>query len=707
MNPIKRIFSAIYRRAAKIGEFALLLFLLGGFFLVLISFLMGGVFIGIVSATYGVTFLIERKATESNLLLVFFWFSVVLLFLPISIRLVVISMNLANIFGISKDRYFVRIYSYFTTHSQTSIWIRILLPPRLRNPKGVVGIFWDAVTKLTATAKINDGSRELVSQRLAELEAATVNVRDVRLSVELSHLCRCLGSMILCEDSRDIARMSSYLSAFMRTDFSTIKNCPALFPPIAIECMTQVADIGIIVAGILEKNIQINTNEKLAILTNYTHELKEYVALMTDYPDPMSVLLLSGIGRWLAILNSDHEQLRAALGASQVPSPYVIGNPVRGSLFVGREDILQALQLRWGGQEQCASIVLYGHRRMGKTSILKNLETLNLPQPFIVVDFNMHLVGHVDSTGELLHNMAIALCDAARRRNILIEEPPREIFLNRNAYQSLGRFLDELQAARQGYLFIVTIDEFELIEERIKDGRLDGSLLRGWRAMFQSYPWLTLVFAGLHSLEEMCRDYWHPLFGSVYPIEVGFLMPGAARQLIAKPTPDFPLSYTPDAIEEIIRLTNGQPYLIQIVCDGLVSRYNQQLSEPGLPPPRRLTVQDVQSVVDAPQLFSQGAYYFEGVWRHAGEIGSELAAILSTLARAAEGMSSSQLALLTGLSAATLQPSLEALRRRDVVRQEGEQYRIAVELMRRWIVERQAETTPNSETGRGTTERAA
>ena len=54
-------------------------------------------------------------------------------------------------------------------------------------------------------------------------------------------------------------------------------------------------------------------------------------------------------------------------------NPYVAGNPVIGELFVGREDIFRRLEELWAGSEQKPSIVLYGHRRMGKSSILHNL----------------------------------------------------------------------------------------------------------------------------------------------------------------------------------------------------------------------------------------------------------------------------------------------------------------------------------------------
>ena len=40
---------------------------------------------------------------------------------------------------------------------------------------------------------------------------------------------------------------------------------------------------------------------------------------------------------------------------------------------MGREDIMRHLDELWAGEGERSSVVLYGHRRMGKTSILQNL----------------------------------------------------------------------------------------------------------------------------------------------------------------------------------------------------------------------------------------------------------------------------------------------------------------------------------------------
>ncbi|MEL6463048.1 MAG: ATP-binding protein, partial [Cyanobacteria bacterium J06621_15] len=55
-----------------------------------------------------------------------------------------------------------------------------------------------------------------------------------------------------------------------------------------------------------------------------------------------------------------------------VRNPYTIGDPVMGEKFVGREEVMRELKELWVMSEQLQSVVIFGHRRMGKTSILRN-----------------------------------------------------------------------------------------------------------------------------------------------------------------------------------------------------------------------------------------------------------------------------------------------------------------------------------------------
>jgi hypothetical protein len=249
------------------------------------------------------------------------------------------------------------------------------------------------------------------------------------------------------------------------------------------------------------------------------------------------------------------------------------------------------------------------------------------------------------------------------------------------------------------------VDEFELIEQMIHKGILEAGLLGFWRGLIQTYPWYVMCFAGLHTLREMTHDYWHPLFGSVQNIPVSFLPPAAAEQLITNPAPDFTLDYDDDVIATIIALTNGQPYLIQLICHNLVTRFNRQNAEAKGSRERRFSMADLDAVIHAAELFHDGNAYFFGIWRQAETTKPTWQTrVLQALQPQGSpneepaGMTCADLARASSLSQEATQQALETLQRHDIVRltPEDERFVYTVELMRRWVAQRQV--PPNERT---------
>jgi hypothetical protein len=199
-----------------------------------------------------------------------------------------------------------------------------------------------------------------------------------------------------------------------------------------------------------------------------------------------------------------------------------------------------------------------------------------------------------------------------------------------------------------------------------------------------------MAFAGLHNLEEMCKDYWHPLYSSVRSISVSFLSPKAARRLITQPNPNFAVDYDSDAIEQIIKLTNGQPYLVQLICHTLITRFNRQTFEEGIERERRFTVEDVEAVINAPEFYRDGNAYFNGVWVQA-ETSEPTGQVDILKALSHTSLSLNAIADKTGLALEQVQAALETLQRHDVIMQRDENYVYTVELMRRWVEGREGQ----------------
>ena len=154
--------------------------------------------------------------------------------------------------------------------------------------------------------------------------------------------------------------------------------------------------------------------------------------------------------------------------------------------------------------------------------------------------------------------------------------------------QGLNTLLDRLDGQMAGRRLILAVDEFEIIQEGIEKGRIDPDLLHYMRAKTSQYGWLALIFAGLHTLDEMGHDYRSAFYGAAEHIRVGYLAHDDAIRLITQPHPDFSLEYEPELREELYRLTYGQPYLLQRLCWELVNRWNERFLKGGETTPRKL-----------------------------------------------------------------------------------------------------------------------
>ncbi|NJR68803.1 MAG: hypothetical protein HC771_09145 [Synechococcales cyanobacterium CRU_2_2] len=168
-------------------------------------------------------------------------------------------------------------------------------------------------------------------------------------------------------------------------------------------------------------------------------------------------------------------------------------------------------------------------------------------------------------------------------------------------------------------------------------------------------------------------------------VDVGVLSEAAADRLSANPTDDFPLDYNPDAITAIYRLTGGQPYLIQLICHSLISRFNRQRFEEGREIEPRLTLTDVETIVTRPDFFRGGNAYFSGVWSQCQEEhADEQTAILRALSPHPNGLSAAELMQTSPDSSRTLEV-IALLEKHDVIHHSQDRYRFVVELMRRWV----------------------
>ena len=361
------------------------------------------------------------------------------------------------------------------------------------------------------------------------------------------------------------------------------------------------------------------------------------------------------------------------------------GLPVIGPTFVGREKILRHIEDRWAGGAQPPPLILFGHRRMGKSSILRNLGRIAGTNT-IVVYLDMQDTGWVDHTEQLLLDFAEAIQREAGLASIPKADQAAYADLD-TARRSFNALLDQLDGRMTGRRLILAVDEYELIEEGIRDHRIDPELPGYLRSKMAHYRWLALIFAGLHTLDEMGQDYRSAFYGAAEHIRVGYLSHDDTIRLITQPHPEFTLEYELELREELYRLTYGQPYLLQRICWELVTRWNERFLKERESTPRILTMDDLAAIL-TPDFYQAAGYYFEGVWSNVTETERQLMRVMAD--ETDHVWLSSDLAAAAGLPEEAVHAGLKLLRDHDVIVDESDGVRFAAELMRRWVAMHQA-----------------
>lgn len=370
---------------------------------------------------------------------------------------------------------------------------------------------------------------------------------------------------------------------------------------------------------------------------------------------------------------------------TRIPNPYIVGHPVKSpEMFQGRADVFEFIRDNLSGPTQDRTIVLHGQRRTGKTSILYQLVQGRLGSGFVPVLIDMQEVALlINGTADFLNEVAYQLARAIRKAG-LAQEPPEESAFAAAPTRTFSRFLDTVEDTLGERKAVLIFDEFELIEGKIAEGKLEADLLNYFRSLIQHRQRLVFIFTGTHRLEEMSHNYWSILFNLALYRRVSFLTPADTAKLIRQPVAGA-LDVDALAVEKIVALTRGHAYFTQLICWALVNHCNTNERN-------YATLNDVNDAVQ--EILASGEAHFAYIWQQANPTERlALAAVAHTIrpgkdwARPAEILET----LAEGggsLSQAALVEMLDQLTRQDVLESASDgalRYRFQIEVLRLWV----------------------
>ncbi len=254
------------------------------------------------------------------------------------------------------------------------------------------------------------------------------------------------------------------------------------------------------------------------------------------------------------------------------PNPYIVGNPVRDrSMFFGREAEFESVRSRFQEAGDCGLLVFCGERRSGKTSILFQILDRRLGPEFIPVLIDMQsmaVTNETDFLGMIAEEVLVALGPQAEgiARPDFSQGPGHAAKFQRFIARTLRHCPDRK--------LILLFDEYELFEHKIDSGALSRDTL-GILSNLMEHHSVFLVFTGSQHLDKRHRDYWNTLLAKSTWKQISYLERSDAERLIRDPVVGR-VTFADGTVDAIFRLSAGQPFFTQAICQSLVDQLNER-----------------------------------------------------------------------------------------------------------------------------------
>lgn len=345
-----------------------------------------------------------------------------------------------------------------------------------------------------------------------------------------------------------------------------------------------------------------------------------------------------------------------------VANPYVVGKPLAEDdpMFFGRSDDIASIERAVTTADSGSVVVVVGHRRTGKTSLLKRLAgRLPLSCRPAFIDMQGILASNTD---DFLRELALPLLPYAEG---LSDGDPARL--------PTGADMVREAVARSERRIVLLLDEFDDLEQKVSSGLLDRAALDQLRHLVQHNRNLSLVLSGTHRIEELGGGLWSFLLNLATYRRIGCLSREEAEQVIREPLARLGIVCEDAAVTRAVRLTGGHPYFLQLLGYRIVESCVAS-GEAGV------WADSVEQAAE--QVIEQGDIHLRYLWESAGDTGR---AIVKRLAEKDAALTADELREQTDQSAESLHPVLERLTALDIITQRAGRYALRMELLGRWL----------------------
>ena len=263
---------------------------------------------------------------------------------------------------------------------------------------------------------------------------------------------------------------------------------------------------------------------------------------------------------------------------------------------------------KFGGQYADHILVVHGQRRVGKTSVLKQLGN-RLPKRYIPIFLTCR-----DAPIPPLTDF----CGGWRVRSPCFKTGARHrypIARKRCLYRRPRLFRKSLPtgaaASAEGSVLLLTFDEFDNLEEEEIKEALARPLVDYLRRVMgtEGLNFIYSIGSSGRKLENMQAAYTEFFKTALYR-KISFLSKDQVDKLITEPVKGL-LEYEKGTIDLIYQIAFGHPYFTQLVCHELFALHQRTGR-------KKIRVEDVNSILD--DVVERGTVNLKFVWDEASDL---------------------------------------------------------------------------------------
>ena len=386
-----------------------------------------------------------------------------------------------------------------------------------------------------------------------------------------------------------------------------------------------------------------------------------------------------------ALSSSTHQAFSATAhttGNLRYLNPYGSGI-AEGSRFYGREVERERVLAFLHKKEQNVTILLWGQRRIGKTSFVLRLKE-NVAGVFLPIYIDLQ--GLKDASTTMFLHLLMDRISHALKENAV--ETPREIrapVLNRlkkDPLTSFDGFMNYIEQVTKHYPLALILDEFQCLNSLREEKATRSAIFNRLRSYSQHGQGINLILSG-GGLSSYLKDQSDiaSLFNIAHAENLGCLESQAASQLIKDGLSKIG-NVTDNAITLLLKSTSGHPYYLQLLCSMLYD-YAQER--------RSVITADLVSQRIREWLTGTDASRFQHFWEGYDAASTQrnklILVALSQLGNTTHPVEYEQLvnALGTVISERDLVQSLNDLTAIGVLEHNQASYVIKVNLFARWL----------------------